>query len=115
MCICIYNLCIICIAQLSLAQQIELVSRATVLLSEHGTTSYSVLFMRDGAAALCIGKPPMKEAQILLQVYFFFNFFWCYMRDGASALCIGKPPMKEAQTLLQVYNIHIYILYVYNM
>jgi hypothetical protein len=41
--------------------------------------------MRDGAAALCIGKPPMKEAQILLQVYFFifFGFFlvlyagWC--------------------------------------
>ncbi len=67
---------IICITQMSLAQQIELVSRATVLLSEHGTTSYSVLFMRDGAAALCIGKPPMKEAQILLQVYNIYIYIY---------------------------------------
>jgi hypothetical protein len=51
----------------SLQQQIEMVVQATVVVTEHGTTSYTSIFARHGTAVLVIGQAPLKEAQILLQ------------------------------------------------
>ena len=50
--------------------QVKLMAKSTVILSEHGTTSYSCLFARDGVVVIIIGHPPLKEGQVLLQVIY---------------------------------------------
>ena len=38
-----------------------------MILTEHGTTSYSTMFARDGSVVISIGAAPMKEGSLLLQ------------------------------------------------
>uniref|UniRef100_A0A7S4H8J2 Uncharacterized protein n=1 Tax=Guillardia theta TaxID=55529 RepID=A0A7S4H8J2_GUITH len=55
-------------ASLPLTGQVQAVKQATTILSEHGTVSYVALFARDGLPLVVVGKPPMKEAHVLLQM-----------------------------------------------
>ena len=59
--------CVGNIGSMSVPEQMSLMASAHVILTEQGTTSYSSVFGRDGVAVIVVGRPPMKEAQILLQ------------------------------------------------
>ena len=59
--------CVGNIGSMSVREQMSLMASAHVILTEQGTTSYSSVFGRDGVAVIVVGRPPMKEAQILLQ------------------------------------------------
>jgi len=65
-------ICISNIASMSFQSQLELALKATLVITEHGTTSYFVLFLRTGAVAIVLSplqdEDGMKDGQILLHL-----------------------------------------------
>jgi hypothetical protein len=52
---------------ISVVEQIAEARKSTVVIAEHGTTSYSILFAHDGAVLLSIGSTEsLKESQVML-------------------------------------------------
>jgi hypothetical protein len=55
--------------ELGVREQLEALGRATVVVCEHGSTSYVALFMRPGASIVAVvptGAPDAKEGMVLL-------------------------------------------------
>jgi hypothetical protein len=49
-------------------QQVALSRKTTTTVSFHGTVSYLVLFQRDGTSAVIVGRPPLKETDVMLHL-----------------------------------------------
>lgn len=61
---------------ISVAEQIAKVRKSSVIVAEHGTSSYSILFADDGAVLLSIGSVSLvKEPQVLLFSSHFQSIF----------------------------------------
>ena len=66
---------------------------STIIIAEHGTTSYCALMARDGTVLISVGSPSLlKEAWILLMT----SYIKTYFIDSSNSSALFSEKMQSA-------------------